>query len=231
MNKSSDQFVKDENDESWKILERQSCPKEFAPRKHSFKVCFEVEFEVDLTLLQPTHLHVIAQRAGANPSLTIDGILAGDVRDFGSAACMERKIVTEFNTNLVRKGSVKDSNHTSTKRTAFDPFSYEIAEMLFRERIEYLDKHLPTRIMKLLSEISNRFDKKLKNSPPSSFDADSELFKKRVRDAKDKLRNEGKKITKTNVGRLLYGEQHTNPIVQLNRELNRFFLSFGSVLI
>ena len=35
--------------ESWKTLKEIPCPRKLAPQKQTFKICFEVEYELELT--------------------------------------------------------------------------------------------------------------------------------------------------------------------------------------
>ncbi len=233
MNKNIDKIHVDENGERWEISNEISCPNAFAPQQHKYKVCYEIEFEFDLIVRQPEHIHRIAKKENGSILDPVEQMLSGEVRDIGLFECGTREAVMKPKVNLKCTSPVKNSSQ-NISTTAIDHEFSLIAKKDLHKRVAYFEKHIPRRLKKILSEISKMYDKQLPvwsdgDSPSKEFDKDFDRLISRIQQAKETLRQDGKKITKTNVGKLLYADRHSNPVQQLNRNLDKFFLTFEEI--
>lgn len=60
--KKSDEFFTDEKGNRWKTIREIPCPRNLKPRTQTFKICFEVEYELELVERQIPHTHIVREK-------------------------------------------------------------------------------------------------------------------------------------------------------------------------
>ncbi len=73
MKNKSNEVSTHENGERWK-LEEIPCPRNLEPRKQTFKICFEVEYELELTEAQKPHTHIVKEKENSKFTTTMDRV-------------------------------------------------------------------------------------------------------------------------------------------------------------
>lgn len=213
----------DKNGIKWKFLSEKPCNRKLEPRKLTFKIRFEVECEMELIESQKSHKHIVRKKEHPKFIDKLKQILYGDIKDFGYSDCFVLQSKTKTNVKVIQNEIIEElykefpDNYSFTDKEIFKNW-----EHYFILQIEYLKKHLSKALEKVPKQIFKRFDNNLKNSTKSNFKDDSAKFTKRISEIKEQLRKDSKRINKTNVGRAYYGKLHSNPIQQLDRDLDLY---------
>jgi hypothetical protein len=186
MNDEKSKTFIDENGEKWKTVKEIPCPRNLESRKQTFKICFEVEYELELTESQKPHQHIIREKEVSENINLLDKYLYGDIEDFGGEDCVRMRAITLPKINIKQKKSANIlENSFPNNYSAEDKDFCLLNHFILRKEIKYLEKHLANELeyvfLKLWNESKDNFVKNSQKTIDRYLKKENKRLRERIK--------------------------------------------------
>lgn len=252
--KKPDEIFTDEKGNEWKTIKEIPCPRNLKPRTQTFKICFEVEYELELKESQIPHTHIVRERENSESKSLLEKHLTGAKKDFGMRDCLRMEATSKPNIKVKQTSSVKTLDNSFPENYEFQDKEFcRINSWIFQDEIEYLEKNLSNElkdiflklwneskkesnnnrkkaIKSLLSREAKNLRKRLKTHPKRPTKDEYKEFIKKCCDKIKTLKRNRQPITRKSLANKLHDEKLNSSETLFRRQLKKFSIGFKELL-